>query len=74
MLKEEYQHLNSFEAVDNSGLSSEEKEMLKHFLRHIDHVPNIPSVNDLNTVADAYYQGNCIIMVAISNNNVFPYI
>ena len=58
MLKEKYQHLNSPDAVDKSDLKPEEKEMLKHFLRHIDHVKSRPSVNDLKTVTDAYYQGS----------------
>ena len=57
MLKKKFRHLNRPEVIDQSDLSSEEKEMLKHFLRHIDHVQNRPSVNDLNTVAEAYYQG-----------------
>ena len=66
MLKIEFQHLNSDEAVDSDEreylleekrkLSAEERQMFKNFLWHIDKVTNRPSEQDKQLLAKAYYK------------------
>lgn len=68
MLKEEFRHFNSPEAVDKGEyflksdsvkreLTDKEKKMFKSFLWHIDHVTNEPSFEDKQFLANAYHKG-----------------
>lgn len=58
MLKEEYQHLKTFEAVNaDTNLKDEQKKYLKYFLKHLDSVNAVPSKMDKTMLAKAYYGG-----------------
>lgn len=64
MLKREYQELcdiklEEFDTHEKTAdFSSDEKYMLKCFVRHLHHVASRPSERDKETLIKAYYEGN----------------